>query len=388
MVVLGPKGGMIAPGYAIFQERYPPFRRKWRINPFRLIKTLLSPQHPVPDVTTSEGQRHFYAHIDGDGFRNKSEVALNVLSSEIILNRIIQKYDHIPIGVSVIAGDIDPHWWGSEVVVKMAQRIFAQPNVEATTHLYTHPYQWQRWDRTSAYSPLGSFRYEREIDESVEWIQNRLLPPNKKVKTIYWSGDTTPPEEALIRIENLGLDNLNGGDAKMDNEFPSYTSVSPLMRSVGKHWQIFTSASNENLYTDLWTDKFHGFRNVIKTFQNTDAPLRLLPVNIYYHFYIGDKIASLRSLEEVYQWAMKQNLKMIYPSEYIKLVRGFLSTQITQHSSRAFSIANRGTLNTVRLDSGEVDISRSHGVLKSHRINQSWYIDLDPQVAQPKIVLK
>ncbi len=388
MVMIGKKGGMVAPGYALYQETSLLYRRKWRINPFRFLKKLLSPTFPIPDVTTSEGKRLFYAHIDGDGFRNRSEVDFKKYSSEIILERILQQYPQVPIGISVIAGDIDPNWWGSQNLIKIAQQIFQQPNVEAATHTYTHPYQWRRWDRTSAYSPLGAFRYEREIDESVEWITEHLLPTDKQVKLVYWSGDTTPPEEALIRAKNFGLDNINGGDSKFDKVYPSYTSVSPLMRPVGKHWQIFTSASNENLYTKLWTGNFHGFRNVIQTFQNTDVPIRLAPVNVYYHFYIADKIASLASLDRVYQWSLRQNLKMIFPSDYVQLVRGFISTRVLEKEPGVFEIRDRGTLNTLRLDQGTVDLEQSQGVSGTHRINQSVYVDLDPQFKNPRVVVK
>ncbi len=388
MVSIGPKGGMIAPGYALFRETKPPFRRKWRVDPFRFLRTLLHPQHPIPDVTTSQGKRLFYAHIDGDGFRNESELEFNKLSSEIILERIIRHYPQIPLGVSVIVGDIASQWLGETRHQKIARDIFAQPNVEAATHTYTHPYQWQRWDRTAAYSPIGMARYEREIDESIHWINENLLPKGKQVKLVYWSGDTTPPEEVLRRTEALGVDHLNGGDAKKDNQFPSYTSVSPLMRPVGKRWQIFTSASNENLYTQLWTANFHGFRNVIQTFENTERPIRVLPVNVYYHFYIGDKVAAFESLRQVYEWVLKQDLKMIYPSEYVRWVRGFIATQIIQIAPQTYQIRNRGGLNTLRLDMGEVDLTRSEGVLHAHRINQKWYLDLDPRVLEPLVVLK
>ena len=387
MVMIGPNGGMIAPGYALFREPAPPFRRKWKIHPFLFMKTLLNSRFPVPDVTTSGGKRLFYAHIDGDGFRNFSEVSLNKYASEIILAQVIQQYPRIPLGVSVIVGDIDPEWWGNARLIQIARQIFSLPNVEAATHTYSHPYQWQRWDRSSAYSPLGSFRYEREIDQSIEWIEAHLLSAQKQVELVYWSGDTIPPEEALIRTENLGRDHLNGGDTRKDKQFPSYTTVAPLMRPVGSHWQIFTSASNENLYTDLWTANFHGFRNVIQTFDNTDTPLRLTPVNIYYHFYIGDKVASLHSLLEVYQWVLQQDLQMIFPSDYVRRVRGFISTQLTETEPGVFEIKNRGTLNTFRLDQGQVDLDRSHGVQGVHRINQSYYIDLEPDVAVPRLAI-
>lgn len=388
IITIGSNGGMIAPGYVLFREKVFPFRKKWKIHPFRFLRALLKPQFPAPDVTTSEGKRLFYSHIDGDGFRNRSEVNFKKYSSELVLDRFLRKYPQVPVGISVIVGDIDPDWWGDAELMEIAKQTFLQPNVEAATHTYTHPYQWQRWDRYSAYSPLGAFRYEREIDESIDWIETHLLPDNKKVELVYWSGDTTPPEEALLRIENLGLDNLNGGDTKKDKDFPSYTAVAPLMRPVGERWQIFTSASNENLYTKLWSANFHGFRNVIQTFENTEMPLRLTPVNVYYHFYIADKIAAIRSLQTVYDWILQQDLKMIFPSEYVRLVRGFISTELVEVERNVYEIQNRGALNNFRVDQGRVDLDRSRGIKKVYSINQSWYVDLDPTVERPRIALQ
>ncbi|MBF0276486.1 MAG: hypothetical protein HQM13_01785 [SAR324 cluster bacterium] len=387
MVMTSPQGGMVAPGYLLFSEAAPPFRKKWKINPFLLMKSLLKSKFPIPDVTTIKGKRIFYSHIDGDGFRSISSVQYKKIAAEVILEKIIQKFPGIPIGVSVVVGDIDPDWWGNPKFIEIAREIFSQPNVEAATHTYTHPYQWQRWNRSSAYAPLGAFRYEREIDESIEWIEEHLLPSDKQVKLVYWSGDTTPPEEALVRVENFGKDHLNGGDSRKDNDYPSYTTVAPLMRPAGKRWQIFTSASNENLYTALWTAKFHGFRNVIQTFENTNSPIRLAPVNVYYHFYIAEKVASMQSLEQVLDWVQQQDLYMIYPSEYVQLVRGFISTELYELEPALFEIRNRGTLQTFRLDLGKVDLERSQGVRAIHQVNGNEYIDLDPEVEKPRIAI-
>jgi hypothetical protein len=38
----------------------------------------------------------------------------------------------------------------------------------------------------------------------------------------------------------------------------------------------------------------------------TEKPYRIKPINIYYHFYSGSKLAAFNALKEVYDWAIKQ----------------------------------------------------------------------------------
>ena len=79
---------------------------------------------------------------------------------------------------------------------------------------------------------------------------------------------------------------------------------------------------NENVYTNDWTGPFYGFEKVIETFEMTDKPLRLKPVNIYYHTYIASKRASMASLHKIYGWAeaslKARQLHPVYASEYIE----------------------------------------------------------------------
>src|SRR4029453_5395461 len=98
----------------------------------------------------------------------------------------------------------------------------------------------------------------------------------------------------LSILARLGVPNINGGDTMLDREWPSYTRVAPLMRPVGSHWQNYTSASNENVYTNLWKGPFYGFRNVLETFRRTEHPRRVTPVNVYYHYYSAERVAGLR----------------------------------------------------------------------------------------------
>ena len=127
-----------------------------------------------------------------------------------------------------------------------------------------------------------------------------------------------------------------------DREWPSYTRVAPLMRQVGQHWQTYTSASNENLYTHLWTGPFYGFRHVIETFEGTERPRRVAPVNVYYHYYSGERVASLAALHHVHEWVLRQPLARLFTSEYLAIVEGFRTARIAPCRGGLADLGPRG----------------------------------------------
>ena len=68
------------------------------------------------------------------------------------------------------------------------------------------------------------FSMEQELQGSIDIIKE-LVPEGKEVKLIQWSGDTSPTEKTLNRVREAGLLNINGGDSRYDNEYPSYTCL-------------------------------------------------------------------------------------------------------------------------------------------------------------------
>jgi hypothetical protein len=67
------------------------------------------------------------------------------------------------------------------------------------------------------------------------------------------------------------------------------------------------------------------------------------------------------------------------------MVKGFLSVRVFMLEHNRYVVANRGGLNTFRLDSGQVDLKRSYGVTRVDTVNGSRYISLDPVVEYPVI---
>src|SRR5439155_995443 len=196
---------------------------------------------PRPDVTTLNGRRLFYSHIDGDGMRNVSEVRPQALSGEIIHDEILSKVP-LPISVSVVVAEVDPELLGSARTQGLARAMFALPNVEAASHSFTHPLDWEKRTR--------SFDLPR-------------LPYS------------------------------------------------------------------------------------VETFKSTESPRRVSPVNVYYHFYSGERVASLAALRVVYDWARRQPVAPVFTSEYLAMVEGFRTARVAR-AGAGYRVWDHGALRTIR----------------------------------------
>lgn len=396
VIIVGEKGAYVQEGFAIFTHPQN-LRSSWRVNPFRIVDEVFRPDFPVPDATTLNGRRIFFSHIDGDGFRNLSTVDRKRLSSEVIRDEVLTKYPY-PVTASLIIAEMDP---GLGVVKtdeyqKVARKILSLPNIEPASHTTYHPLSWsQNPDRLERESYLGkdtkskgpilawdlpglTLNYERETVGSLNWMNRKLFAGQKKVKLLLWSGNTRPPKEALANLEREKFINMNGGDSRMDSLYNSATHLSSLYRNVDGLIQVYSGNANENIYTNLWSPPFAGFKDVIQTFERTESPLRLKPVNVYYHFYSGEHFASLAAVKAALDWSMKQKLHPIFASEYVGIVRGFISAKIEQKSDTSFRISENEEMRTFRMRSqGMVpDYRRSKNILGHHIEKDQLYIAL------------
>lgn len=372
-------GGAAFDPYLIFQR--PDFRELWKFDPFAYLKAALGRVNaPIPDATTKAGKRIFMSHIDGDGFVNKSETSIGKYSSEVVRDEILKKYA-VPITVSIIEAEVRVLVEGVDPALApkfegIARDIFALPNVEMASHSFSHPFMWIPDDRTSYLYARANLKLTvdypkvdlaREIEGSVSYINRELAPEGKQVKVFLWSGNCRPPPEALRRVHNLGLVAMNGGDTLISRRVPTLNGVAPRSIPWGDQLQVLAPNQNENVYTNDWEGPFFGtFVNVIETFERTETPRRLKPVDIYYHFYSADFFSSLRALKVIHDWAMGQDLHAITVSEYVNLAKDARDTNVYSKGSDEWAMVNRGALQTFRVpaDWGKrIDISRSTGVL-------------------------
>ncbi len=331
---------------------------RWILNPFTFLKKSLQLlDGPMPDVTTENGKRLWFAHIDGDALPSWAELPGRRLGAQVIRDEILKPYK-LPHTISVVEGEINgvrAYADRRPLMIKTAREIFAMDGVEIATHTYSHPYRWQQIKpgvNSGRYNlPIPGYNYDinREIAGSVKFIDSELAPPGKKTKVVLWSGDAVPLTDALDAVDRIGLVNLNGGNTVITKARASLSLVSPNARDVDGRLQIYAPIMNENVYTNEWTGPFDGFRRVIETLEMTDKPRRLKPANIYYHFYAGTKMASLRSLREIYDWSVAADIYPVPASEYVVKVPHFRSAGVARHLDGRWKISGLGPIRSLRI---------------------------------------
>ncbi len=366
VVVTGPWGGFVMGGYDYYDQPRT-YQKRWRIDPFRFFEEALGIQGiPRPDVSTLNGSRVLYTHVDGDGFNNITEIDYASLSAEVLLQRFIRRYD-LPFTISIVVNDIDPAGLGGERQLRVAREIFAQPNVEPASHTYTHPFDWSK--------PVD---LDHEIDGSIQFLNQRVAPPDKPVQLLLWSGSTNPQEPAVARSDGLALFNINGGDGRFDAEFKSYANVAPLTTQVGQLTQYYTSNANDNIYANDWTGPYYGLENVIQTWEKTESPRRIGALNVYYHIFTGERWSAVKALERVYDYALARDVAPVFTTDYLRMVQGFLSAEIIREGEAAWRLRNYGQLRTFRFDdeSRFPDLARSSNVIGYWQYQGSLYVFL------------
>ncbi len=391
------KAFYVQAGYELFTNPQT-YQVKWRVDPFKMVQKVFgAPSFPVPDITTLCGRRMLYVHIDGDGFINQSRVDNKSFSGDIVLEKIIKKYK-VPTTASIIVSEINPNYLGNAGSVRSIRSLFSLPYVEPASHTFSHPLSWEMEpslnekkiylskDEVKKHrGPIIAYKikdyildYNKEITGAMEYIYSSLTDRSDEEKVVLWSGSCMPPEKALKITEKAGYLNMNGGDGRLDATYDSYAGLSPLMRTVGPYTQVYTSFANENIYTNLWTGPYGGFKDVVESFKRTESPIRMRPMNIYYHFYSGERKPSVDALEKIYDYATSQKISPVFASDYIKIVHGWRDSEIIKMSDNHFKFKSYNKLRTFRVDGSSVypDYRRSKNII-GHNIHEgSLYVHL------------
>lgn len=353
------------------------------VDPYKLLGMIWpSGKFPAPDVTTRQGLRLFWAHVDGDAFATLSTIKRNATCAEIVRDHILKKYP-LPTTISVIEAEIrsiqdtqNPE--DAPRYEAIAREIFELPHVEAGSHAYSHPFVWSEddigqqdyYDRRHLHLK-ANHRFDkvdprREIAGSVKYIESALLPPGKRVEIMLWTGNCRPFAEALRVCREIGIEAMNGGFTIYSPRHPQNSAIAPRVTWWGDELQVYTANQNEFVYTDDWSGPtFGGFEQVIRSFEMLESPRRMKPVNIYYHFYSAVFPSSLKALERVYDWSMEQPLHAVTASEASRITRDAVHTRIFQTGPMRWLIHNKGHLTTLRIPSnlGYPDLSASSNVL-------------------------
>jgi hypothetical protein len=374
-------GGARAPEVA---ER--PTLGAWYLNPYRFFsKALGLGQFPVPDITTLNGSRIFYAHIDGDGLESVSLIDRAHLAGYFVYEEILKKYNKIPTSVSVITKSIEKvgnQYHHPAVVV--ARNIFDLAHIGAAVHTATHPFDWIGGDPYIVNPDSYPYKLDYRPHDLLEEIwgaklfaEHNLTPPDKKVKILFWSGATNPDEKALEIAWRAGMQNLNGGDPRYDDEYPSLSGLAPYSLPYPPYRQYLTSAQNDYIYSLYLTGDWGGQKKVLKHFEKTNRPYRIYPMNLYYHFYSGIKNESMDALRTVYDYIRSIDAASIFATQYTEIVEDYYRTHVG-FDGQAYWVENNGLLRTVRFNGKiHVDMERSEGVIGYSHNNSQTYIHLD-----------
>ena len=362
----------------------------WVINPFEFFKEALRLEPLiVPDVTTHNGKRLLFTHVDGDGIMNEVEGIKGVkYSGEAIYRDILKKYT-IPHSISVIGAEIDKNGLYPKISVKLtniAKSFYSLPNVEAATHTFTHPFYWGAIDANGTL-PLAyrlkvknyNFSLKREIVQSIDEINKNLISQKRaSAKTVFWSGDCAPRTNALSLTYKNRILNINGGDTYITKMHPWLSYIAPLGVERDGYYQVYTGAQNENVFTNEWLGPFWGFKRVVQTFKMTNSPKRFKPIDIYYHLYSGSKKASLKALNYVFDWAIKQDVMPIYTSTYIPKVMDFYEVSLANEGDK-WLVDGMRDLKTLRVEKSDamVAFKNSSTVLGVKHFENHSYISLD-----------
>jgi hypothetical protein len=364
---------------------------RWVINPFAFLKqTLRLPDMPIPDVTTETGRRMLMVHMDGDGFVSRSELAGNPMAGEVVRDRVVNKYP-LPMTISVIEAEISPtglYPGLSSAAEKIARDIFRSPNVAIASHSYSHPFVWRKAsvsDVNEGYNlRLPGYKYDlqREIEGSIDYINTRLAPAGKKVDIFFWTGDCIPGTDALAWTQKMGVLNMNGGDTVATRSQPTVTQVEGLGVPRPGGFQVFAPNQNENVYTHNWQGPFYGFERVIETFELTETPRRLKPIDIYFHTYLTTKRAGMQSLDKVFNYALKQETTPVFVSEYARKVLDFQQLAIAK-TATGWRVRGATDLRTLRLPAslGWPDLSRSQGIAGFSDQKEDRYVHMGSDAA-------
>lgn len=230
---------------------------------------------------------------------------------------LIKKYPLIRFTVSVIVAYFDGtlRIEDLEERTRLTKEIFAQPNVEPTSHSWSHPTDWTNPEGKTLV-PQRRWNIVHEVRYSTDFIERYLT--DKKVKVFLLSGDCNPTVEALREIYDRGLIPFNG---YVDRVAP-YENVGGYLQWAQRAWHDVYHTGirkyrEENGKQVKYVDNPEGYRKVIDYFNVAQGR----PVHVYVHFYCAEFPQTYGSVDYVLDWTTKQDLESLFISEYVEKIR-------------------------------------------------------------------
>lgn len=425
VIVLNSKGGFIDDAYIYYRQAETNITQ-WYVNPFNFIETAFAVQNiPKPDSTTYANRRIFYQHVNGDGWRGKSEIYTyrrkGASNSEVFFEEIVKSNLNIPVTVAPVAADIDLQWYGDNRQHEKLQQWFSLPNVEVASHTYSHPNRWQyfskkkdeidsnylleinrlaaraqrhfRMDDGNNIKNSWPRRYillpdklEYEIINSRQYLQS-LLPQGKNISLLQWTGDMRPDASVIKFVAKEGLSNINGDFKRFQPICCYFMNIDPTGFNIDDAYQVYSSSTlfftKDQQY--ITADQY------LKWISFTGMPRRIKPVNLYYQMSVGHNLSGINRLKELLDKLGKQELIYINTAKYSTIAEGFNSVFINAVAHNQWKIIRRGGLQTIRFDHAKnltINMTESIGVVGYRLQNNQLFVYLDKTIESPVIVTK
>lgn len=446
LVTAGPSGAFIPSGFVLYADASLG-RTQWIVNPFVVFRKVLGTATlPVPDTTTVSGRRLYFSHVDGDGWNDDVDIDRYrqppATAAEVMAKELLEPYPELPVTVGLILSDLDSAFGDAQRATDAARHIFSLPQVEVASHTATAPVTWsffEKYSRAEEQRLMGDTSAPRksrgwldtvagafgvfEVPSEIEFNRrvylsgtrplprsylrdpfsleteimgaaaatSELAPQDKPVAIYSWTGDARPFEAALRETRLAGLRNINGGGARFDPDYPSVGYVTPIARQAGAERQIYAVDAPDSAFTNDAKDNPAGYSALKATLAATESPIRLKGVDLYYHAFAAKKVASLKAVRGLLEWARAAELAPVSASQYAAIADGFFSMRIERMEPGRWLISTRDGLNTVRFDDLQgqsIDMANSVGVVGSRSYQGSLYVALDPAVSDAIVALR
>ncbi|MTE01488.1 hypothetical protein GIY56_14460 [Paracoccus sp. YIM 132242] len=441
LAVIGPAGGYVHASAAI--DPGTQGRTAWIIDPFGFFEAVLDDDGvPRPDPTTFQGLRTFFVTVSAVGWLDVMPAQAfgeaQRLASEVLAERLVERFADLPITVAILAGDLSPGLGGAaaERGRQAALRALAAPNVETAVQGFSDIRDWSffaAYDPNreaamlvapeaaddqgalvssamqtlrDAFADTGASTFSRtpgaprkyaaapfdlgqEVGGAIDGV-NALSGGERPVGLYAWSGNARPFEAALEAAERTGVASMGGGGGVMDAARPSVTGLWPLSAQVGGQRQINDALGGDAVYTDYWTGALYGFHGFRETLRRTEEPRRLRPFHLSFAARTMLHFETRRAVETFLQLARSSAVVPIRASAHVAAVRGFLSARIASEGPGLWRVRDRGALQTLRLDHARtraLDMAASQGVMGARRKGDSLYVALDPGAEAPLVAL-
>jgi hypothetical protein len=190
------------------------------------------------------------------------------------------------------------------------------------------------------------------------------------------------PERAALR--------LAPAQSRLDGATASLTRLSALVAPGPGGPRVRAALAPEVAYRSGAAGGDSHYLLLAATIKRTETPRRLRAIHIGLE---ASALARADARAAVLAHLARLEGGGIAPvaaSRYAAMVRGFLSARIERAGPRAWTVLDRGALETVRFERAErldVDLAASRGVLGARRHAGSLYVALDSAVDPVRIVL-